>query len=373
MSFQESSPPPEPGLAERLAESAQERAELAETLREGQWDVVVGKLADLWTDFLAFLPLLGVAFVVFVLFVWLGRVAGRWERPYRRLSRNRFVQDLLRQGARSAVLFLGVLVALEILGATGAAAAVLGTAGVLGLAVGFAFKDLVENYIAGVLLSLRQPFEPNDHVVIDGREGKVLRLTSRAAILMTLDGNHLRIPNAAVFKGVILNYSRNPRRRFEFAVGVGSGEDLGAALRLGIETLAGVPGVLADPEPWAQIEALGDSSVTVRFYAWIDQRESSFPHVRTEALRRVKEALEGAGMDLPEPIYRVRMEAPPAGRPERPVRAEPEAPTEPAEPTPTPSPAAPTDAHDAIDRQIAEERAETPGDEDLLRAEAPKE
>jgi small-conductance mechanosensitive channel len=311
--------------------------------------------------------------VVFVLFVWLGRVAGRWERPYRRLSRNRFVQDLLRQGARSAVLFLGVLVALEILGATGAAAAVLGTAGVLGLAVGFAFKDLVENYIAGVLLSLRQPFEPNDHVVIDGREGKVLRLTSRAAILMTLDGNHLRIPNAAVFKGVILNYSRNPRRRFEFAVGVGTGEDLGAALRLGIETMAGAPGVLADPEPWAQIEALGDSSVTVRFYAWIDQRESSFPHVRTEALRRVKEALEGAGMDLPEPIYRVRMEAPPAGRPERPVRAEPEAPTEPAEPTPTPSPAAPTDAHDAIDRQIAEERAETPGDEDLLRAEAPKE
>lgn len=375
MSFQdaEAELAPEPGVAERLAEGAQERAELAETLREGRWDVVLETLAELWADFVAFLPLLALALAVFLLFVWLGRVAGRWERPYRRLSRNRFVRDLLRQATRSAVLFLGLLFALEILGATAAAAAVLGTAGVLGLAVGFAFKDLVENYIAGVLLSLRQPFEPNDHVVIDGREGKVLRLTSRAAILMTLDGNHLRIPNAQVFKGVILNYSRNPRRRFEFAVGVGTGEDLGTALRLGIEALAGVPGVLADPEPWAQIEALGDSSVTVRFYGWIDQRESSFPHVRTEALRRVKEALEAAGMDLPEPIYRVRMEAAPKVSVERPAGPDAGAPTEPAEPTPAPSPAAPTDAHDAIDRQIAEERAETPGDEDLLRPEAPKE
>lgn len=365
-------PAPEPGVSQRLAEGAQERAELAETLREGQWDVAVGKLAEVWNDFVGFLPLLGLALAVFLLFVWLGRLAGRWERPYRRLSRNRFLQDLLRQAARSAVLFLGVLFALEIVGATGAAAAVLGTAGVLGLAVGFAFKDLVENYIAGVLLSLRQPFEPNDHVVIDGREGKVLRLTSRAAILMTLEGNHLRIPNAAVFKGVILNYSRNPRRRFEFVVGVGTEEDLGAALRLGIETLAGVPGVLADPEPWAQIEALGDSSVTVRFYGWIDQRESSFPHVRTEALRQVKEALEDAGMDLPEPIYRVRMEQPARPGAERPAPPESEARREP-EPTPAPSPAAPTDSLDAIDRQIAEERAETPGDQDLLRPEAPKE
>ncbi|HSL83752.1 MAG TPA: mechanosensitive ion channel protein MscS, partial [Thermoanaerobaculia bacterium] len=174
MSFQGAEPAPEPGVAERLAAGAQERAELAETLREGRWDVVLDQLAGLWTDFLAFLPLLVLALAVFLLFVWLGRVAVRWERPYRRLSRNRFVRDLLRQAARSAVLFLGVLFALEILGATGAAAALLGTAGVLGLAVGFAFKDLVENYIAGVLLSLRQPFEPNDHVAIDGREGKVL-------------------------------------------------------------------------------------------------------------------------------------------------------------------------------------------------------
>ena len=85
-------------------------------------------------------------------------------------------------------------------------------------ALGFAFRDIAENYIAGVLLSLRRPFAPGEHVVIDNREGKVVALTSRATILMTLDGNELRLPNAMVFKAVVLNYSKNPQRRFDFTI-----------------------------------------------------------------------------------------------------------------------------------------------------------
>ena len=86
----------------------------------------------------------------------------------------------------------------------------------VGLAVGFALRDLVENYIASLMLSLRQPFAPNDQVLIEGFEGRVVRLTSRATILMTLDGNHVRIPNAVVFKGTIVNLSHNPERRLRF-------------------------------------------------------------------------------------------------------------------------------------------------------------
>jgi hypothetical protein len=117
--------------------------------------------------------------------------------------------------------------------------------------------------------------------------------------------------------------------------------------------------VLADPEPWAAIEALGDSSVPVTYYGWLDQRRSKFALVRSEAIRRVKAALEAAGIELPEPTYRVRMEPQ-----ERPVREEPTSP-----------PAAPADlgAPDAIDRQIAEERADARNEEDLLRPEAAKE
>ena len=168
----------------------------------------------------AALPQAGLALVI-VLGAWLlARAVARWDRPYRRLQGNRFVSDLVRGIARALVLLAGVAVALEILDASHLVGALAGTAGVAGLALGFAFRDLIENYVASILLSLRQPFAPNDHVPIDGFEGRVARLTSRATILITPDGNNLRIPNATVFKGIILNYTRNPERRFGYPVAI---------------------------------------------------------------------------------------------------------------------------------------------------------
>ncbi|MCB1055380.1 MAG: mechanosensitive ion channel family protein, partial [Acidobacteria bacterium] len=313
--------------------------------------------------------LVALALLILGLFAWIARWVGRSHLPWGRLSANRFVQDLARQVLRSVVFLVGLLLALEILDATALAGAVLGTAGVVGIAVGFAFRDLVENFISSVLLSLRQPFEPNDLVAIDGLEGKVVRLTSRATVLMTLDGNHLRIPNAKVFKGVILNYSRNPMRRFDVGIGVGVDEDLLEAQRLGVEILTATPGVAADPPPSAVVDALGDSSVTVRYYGWVDQREASFADVRGEAIRRVKTALEDAGIDLPEPIYRLRLEGTgaAAAAPEPAPKSLEE--TKVFEPRPSGTTAPP--AGDAVDRQIADERAT--GGEDLLDEGAPKE
>lgn len=375
-------PAPADPLATAAGETAAEvqaRLELARELRQGQFDGLTGELGDLGRKILAFLPLLAVAVAILLLFLWLARLVGRADRAFRWVSHNRFAQDLARQGARSAVVLLGLLFALEILGATAVAGAVLGTAGVVGLALGFAFRDVVENYIAGVLMSLRQPFEPNDHVVIEGNEGKIIRLTSRATILMTLDGNHLRIPNADVFKGVMLNYSRNPKRRFSFAVGLGNDEDLSGALALGVETLSSIPEVLADPEPWVQIDDLGDSSVRLIFYGWVDQRVADFPRVRGEAIRRVKEELEARGMDLPEPIYRLRLERGPGaaaegaeellGKEAHDARA-PAARGEEARSDRGPAPD--LSADDTIDRQIAAERATEPS-ADLLQEAAPKE
>lgn len=267
------------------------------------YDKVKNRLFDL----LALGPLLGVALVVFVLFWALARWLGNRERLYQRLTPNRFLQDLIHQVVRAVILILGVLMALEILDATALVGAVLGTAGIVGLALGFAFRDTAENYIASVLLSIRQPFAPNDHVLVDGHEGKVIRLTSRATLLLTLDGNHVRIPNADVFKGVITNYTRNPERRFDFSVGVGTEENLTEAQALGLETLSQIDGVLSDPAPACWINELGDSHVVIRFLAWVDQREVSFPKARGEAMRKVKEAFDDADISMPEPIYRVWM------------------------------------------------------------------
>lgn len=323
------------------------------------------------------LPLLLVAVALVLLFAWFGRLLARHLHLLRWGSRNPYLDGLLRQAVRLALLLVGLLVALDLLGATALVGAVLGSAGVLGIMLGFAFKDLAENHLAGVMLSLRRPFEPGDHIVVDGHEGKVISLNSRATVLMTLDGNHLRLPNAMVFKGVLLNYTRNPMRRMQFSLGVGTAEDLTEARRLAIATLRSMSAIAAEPEPQATIMSVGESSVAMDFHAWLDQREVDFLKTRSEAIRRVKQALEEAGMDLPEPIYRVHL-LEPSQRPED-ADAEPG-----ARPAVGKKPAAPQPPHGnaqdgvdvsvdhAINRQIEHERATGEG-QDLLQHPAPKE
>jgi small conductance mechanosensitive channel len=253
------------------------------------------------------LPLIGLALVVVIAFWGLARLVLAVERPFRLVSRKRLLRGIIRQFTATVVFLLGLLLALELLEATALVGAVLGAAGLIGLALGFAFRDIGENYLASILLGLRQPFSTGDHVIVDDHEGKVVRLTTRETILMTLDGNHVRLPNALVYKSVLTNYTRNPLRRFSFEVGVGNAEDLSAAQRIGIEALAAMRGVAGEPAPFSRVELLGDWSVQVKFFGWVDQREFDWFKVRSEAIRRVKLALDDAGVDMPVPVQRVEL------------------------------------------------------------------
>ncbi len=160
------------------------------------------------------LPLLGVALAIGLAIGFLGYLLASFESLWRWVMPNSFLAELVASLIRVVFIILGLIAVLEVLGATALLGGVLGGAGVIGIAIGFAVRDNVANYVSSIMLSLRQPFRANDHVVIEGNEGRVVRLTSRATVLMTLDGNHLRIPNAIVFKSVILNYTRNSERRF---------------------------------------------------------------------------------------------------------------------------------------------------------------
>ena len=253
-------------------------------------------------------PLLAIALLVAALFAFAGFRIARLSWPWDRIAPNAFIADLLRQVVRLVFVAVGAIIALDLLGASALIGTVLGAAGIIGLAVGFAVRDTIENYIASIMLSLRQPFQPNDHVVIEGHEGFVIRLTSRATIIMTLEGNHVRIPNAVVFKATITNFTRNPERRFDFRLGVNADANLAEAVETGLQALRALPFVLRDPGPLGWIDTVGDSSVILWFGGWIDQRNTDFARARSEAIRLVKRALEETGFELPEPIYRLRLQ-----------------------------------------------------------------
>ena len=254
---------------------------------------------------LAFTPMAIIAVAVFVIIVVLGFAIARRKQPWDRLSPNAFIADIYRQITRLFFVIAGLVVALDIVNATALLSGILGAAGIMGLAIGFAVRDTVENFIASIMLSIRQPFRPNDTVEINGDTGKVIRLTSRATILLSFDGNHIRIPNATVFKSRIVNFSRNAERRFKFPLSVASDCDLDKARQLAVETLNGLPFVLKSPEASVWIESVDDFWVTLNMAAWIDQNATNIVLARSEAIRLTQAAFDTAGIAAPVPTYRL--------------------------------------------------------------------
>jgi small conductance mechanosensitive channel len=341
----------EGGAQEELAEALENTTE--------RIDVVGERLAHFGDRALELLPLVAVALITVAVFSVMAHLLTRGEWLFRWIG-NRFVRDMVRHFTRIVLMAVGVLIALELLDVTALVGATLGAAGVVGIAVGFAFRDIIENYLAGLLLSMRRPFAPNDFVSIDGDEGKVVRLTSRATILLTLAGNHLRIPNSKVFKAVLVNYTQNPLRALDFEISVGVNEDLVAAQKRGLDALASMDAVLEEPPPRALLERFGDSNVPIHFYAWVDQRATDYFKAKSEAMRLVKTAFDSADIEMPEPIVQVYMK--------RDVKS-------PAEQVTHPSAelleSGDTTADDRLDTQIETERAA--GGPDLLDEDAPHE
>ncbi|MFG0329885.1 MAG: mechanosensitive ion channel domain-containing protein [Phycisphaerales bacterium] len=334
---------------------------------------------DEWRQrLIANLPMLAIALILIALFWLFSRLLLRWDGPFRFLSSKRLVRGIIQQVVATFVLLIGVLLALQLLDLTAVVGAVFGAAGIVGIAIGFAFRDIVENYLASVLLSSRRPFEVGDFVRVDTHEGKVMRLTTRDTVLMTVEGNHLRLPNALVYKGVITNFTRNPLRLFSFVVGVGTSIDLTLAATVGVDTLRQTPGVLADPGPFVRIDALADSTVNIKLFAWVDQREADWTKVKSEAMRLVKEAFDAHGVAMPAPEYRIdllgRDLSKPAADRDEGMTPSPERTIAPVTPPPPP-PATPSEEvvgdvepDDVLERQIELDQASS-DEENLLEEE----
>lgn len=253
-------------------------------------------------------PLAGVAILIALAIGWLGYFIARHRKLWLRLAPNPFLAEVIATAIRLVFVVAGVILALDIVGATALLGAVLGGAGVVGIAVGFAVRDTIDNYISSLMLSVRQPFRANDSVSIDGKEGRVVRLTSRATILITPDGNHLRIPNSAVFRAVIVNFTSNPQRRFQFDLPIDAHADCACAVSAALDAIRGLDFVLESPEAKVEIAEASGVHPLLRCYGWIDQARSDLGKARTIAIRTVARALLDGGFGVQEPVHRLRME-----------------------------------------------------------------
>jgi len=271
--------------------------------REVNWD-----LAPTWREFQGLVdqakwiaPLVLVSVLILLLFWFASRGVARLSRKsLRRRFSSPLLADIVARALALPVILIGIYLVLQVAGLTRLAVTVLGGTGLIGIVIGLAFRSIAENMLASILLSARNPFRTGDWIRIGEHEGIVQTLNMRTTILMTLDGNHVQIPNSTVFTSIITNYSSNPNRRAEFMVGIGYPDSIVRAQDVIIKALRAHPAVLETPEPAAVVDELGASTVNVRVLFWFDGQAYSILKVRSSLMRQVKRALQDAGISMPD-------------------------------------------------------------------------
>jgi len=242
--------------------------------------------------------LAGVILAISLVLSWLVAVVAR--RILASRVQSPLLRSLLVRLIAVPVVLLGIYFVLQVAGLTRLALTVLGGTGVVGIVIGFAFRDIAENFLASILLSTRNPFRAGDLVEVAGQTGIVQNLNTRSTVLLTLDGNHVQIPNATVFKSTIKNFSSTATRRAEYLVGIGYDSSVAQAQAIIAAILKNHSAVLERPEPLVLVDELGASTVNLRVQYWFDSGTYSPAKINSALLRQTKSALLKAGIELPD-------------------------------------------------------------------------
>lgn len=198
------------------------------------------------------------------------------------------------------VLVIGIYLVFSVSGLGSLATTLVGGTGLVGLIIGIAFRDITENFLASILLSIQRPFVLGDMIQVLNYTGMVEAMTTRGTVLITLDGNHVQIPNTIIYKEPITNLTANPNIRQSFTVGIGYDASISQVQSLVLDWLDQHPAVLKDPEPLILAEQLAASTVNLGIYFWVDTRTHSFLKVRSSVIRTVKFKLMEAGISMPD-------------------------------------------------------------------------
>ena len=274
-----------------------------EVIERSIWDLgpAWSGLQGIWRGFVRALPFFVFGMLVLALSAAVGVLVTRGARVF---LRPRIEARLLRNvvaGTMGALVFLaGTYIVLRVAGLTQIAFTVIGGTGLVGLALGIAFRDITENFLASIFLSMQRPFETGDLLEVDGVTGYVQQLNVRTTVLMTLEGHVVQIPNATVYKSNLRNYSTNCNRREDFVVGIGYGDSIPRAQEIARRVLLDHPAILGNPEPAVLVDSLGKATVNLRVYFWLDGRRHSWLKVRSSTIRLVKRAFQDQGISMPD-------------------------------------------------------------------------
>lgn len=263
------------------------------------WEKVQGMI----NGFIALLPNLVLSLIVFGIFF---AVANTVRGLVRRFTRNRrHARNLgliLGRLAQWTILLIGLFISLSIVIPTLRAGDLVQLLGISGVAIGFAFRDILQNFLAGILILLTEPFQLEDQIIFKDFEGTVENIQTRATTIRTYDGRRIVIPNSELFTNSVTVNTAFEHRRLEYDVGIGYGDDIDEAKRLILEAIDETEGALRQPAPDAIVVALAESTVNIRARWWVKPpRRAEELALQDKVLTAIKKKLTANGIDLAFP------------------------------------------------------------------------
>lgn len=270
------------------------------------YEKATSKLQD-WNDgFMNMLPnLVAAALVLFA--AWLISVVAvaAAQRALSRLKTRPSIQGLITTILRISILLAGLMIALGILNLDKALTSILAGAGIVGLALGFAFQDLAANFISGVGLSVHRthPFKVGDLIETNSVFGTVQQITLRTTDLRTLDGKQIMIPNKLIYQDKLTNHSFSGERRVDLVCGISYGEDLEKVRKVSLEAIEGIDARNKDKNVELYFQEFGDSSINFIVWFWINfRKQTDYLAAMNEAVMRLKKAFDQNDITIPFPI-----------------------------------------------------------------------
>jgi small-conductance mechanosensitive channel len=255
------------------------------------------------------LPYIGLAFIVFVIF-WLltklFKVFVNKTLSNRTYTRQNLVLVLNRVGS-TFIIFFGFLIALVIAIPGFTPSQLIGALGIGSVAIGFAFKDIFQNLLSGILILLSEPFRIGDDIVVNGMEGNVEDIQIRATFLRSPDGRRIVIPNATVYTSAVIVNNAYQRRRCEFIVGIGYEDDMQKAKKIILDILNNNLTVLSQPAFSVNVTALADFSINLTVRWWVNTTETSTSASISEIQELVVTAFDQKGISIPYPVQEVKV------------------------------------------------------------------
>lgn len=273
--------------------------------KTGEIDVnpqsIIEKL-DSWVDgIVKAAPNILIGILVFIAMLYLGRFLGKIvKKTFINKGRQNF-GDLLGGFTRYIVVILGLALSLTIMAPGLSPADLIASLGVSSVAIGFAFQDILQNWLAGILILLRQPFEIGDQIVVNNYEGTVEKIKTRATIIKTYDGKRVVIPNNTVYNNSVVVNTAHKIIRSEYDMGLGYDENYLDAMKILKETIANVEGVSKEKPVETLVWDQADSWLTIRIRWWTKSDRASVVHTRSEVLLKTQQEMNKHGIELPFP------------------------------------------------------------------------